>query len=117
MLADTYDIHLQYPDLAPFVGRLPRTCFEHYYTTPDGIDVPPPSRTLLEIHAWCAEVAHMSGAAEVLYRLCGENGVLRGHGRSGLGSSLRGREDMSANPVAGTEELVRALRQVQVGRA
>ena len=114
MLADTYDIHLQYPDLAPFVGRLPRTRFEHYYTTPDGIDVPPPSRTLLEIHAWCAEVAHMSGAAEVLYRLCGENGVLRGRS----GSSLTGGgRDMSANPVASTEELVRALRQVQVGRA
>ncbi|KAM5541892.1 hypothetical protein V8D89_004621 [Ganoderma adspersum] len=109
VLADTYDIHLQYPDLAPFVGRLPRTRFEHY-TTPDGVDVAPPSRTLLEIHASCAKVAHMSGAAEVLDRLYGENGVLRGRS----GSSLGGR-DMSTNPVASADELVRALRQVQVG--
>ncbi|PIL26862.1 hypothetical protein GSI_11042 [Ganoderma sinense ZZ0214-1] len=75
VLANTYDTHFQHPFLAPMIGLPPQICLRHG-TTPDGVDVPAPSRTLLEIHAWCAEVAHLSGAAAVLKRFYGEGGVL-----------------------------------------
>ncbi|KXN89744.1 hypothetical protein AN958_05284 [Leucoagaricus sp. SymC.cos] len=35
-------------------------------TTDDGVFIPPPHRSLLALHAACARIAHMSGAAEYL---------------------------------------------------
>ena len=97
---------MQRPLLAPFIGVLPQVRFRpHTVTTPDidGVEVPPPSRTLLEIHASCAKVAHLSGAARVLRDFyVGEDRFYGPH------------QDMSPNPAA-ADELVRALRRAQVG--
>jgi hypothetical protein len=39
------------------------------FETPDAVKLPVPSRTYLGIHAACAKVAHLSGAAEYIDRL------------------------------------------------
>ena len=99
---------MQHPLLTPFIGVLPQVRFRpHTVTTPDGpgVEVPPPSRTLLEIHASCAKVAHLSGAAGVLRDFYAEEDRFY---------SYEPHQDMSPNPAA-AEELVRTLRRAQVG--
>jgi len=44
-----------------------RDCLHHVtFTTPDPVKLPVPSPTYLSIHAACAKVAHLSGAAECI---------------------------------------------------
>ena len=47
-------------------------------TTPDGQLVRPPSRALLELHAACAKIAHLSGAGELLDDIYQEEGPMNG---------------------------------------
>ncbi|KAI1784654.1 hypothetical protein LXA43DRAFT_1121590 [Ganoderma leucocontextum] len=108
VLADTYDTHLQNPLLAPLIRLRPQARFRQSTTPDSGVEVPPPSRALLDIHAACAKVAHMSGAAQVLDDFYGEEGASHGQALS--------RQDMSPSP-AGAHELVRALKRAKVGEA
>jgi len=55
------------------------------FTTPDQDKLPVPSPTYLAIHAACAKVAHLSGAAECidkLYRDMDDSTTLDPHGAS-----------------------------------
>ncbi|KAJ8489174.1 hypothetical protein ONZ51_g3061 [Trametes cubensis] len=47
-------------------------------TTPDGQLVRPPSRALLELHAACAKIVHLSGAGELLDDIYQEEGPMNG---------------------------------------
>ncbi|CCM02473.1 uncharacterized protein FIBRA_04573 [Fibroporia radiculosa] len=47
------------------------------FTTPDDINLPLPSRTLLALHAACAKVAHLSGAGEYTERIDREAEYIR----------------------------------------
>ncbi len=64
------------------------------------MNVPPPSPTLLKIHAACAQIAHLSGVIEVLEELYGEE-------EYSTGLSLSN-PDMSIN-ACGAAELLHAL--------
>ena len=74
--------------------------------TSDGEEIPPPSPTLLAIQAACAQVAHMSGAAEILDDLYRDDDALAALSRTPW--------DMSFNADSAAV-LERALRRVQVG--
>jgi len=55
------------------------------FTTPDAERLPLPSPRYLEIHAACAKIAHLSGAAEYIERVLEyveEISVLADHGSS-----------------------------------
>ena len=55
------------------------------FTTPDPVKLPVPSPTYLAIHAACAKVAHMSGAAEYIdkfYRDMEDGMILNPNGAS-----------------------------------
>jgi len=51
-----------------FISRIHRTNTKLKLEppTPDPVNLPVPSRTYLAIHATCAKVAHLSGAAECI---------------------------------------------------
>ncbi|KAH9888962.1 hypothetical protein C8Q73DRAFT_708889 [Cubamyces lactineus] len=70
------------------------------FTTPDGQLVKPPSPALLELHAACARIAHLSGTAEVLDDVYQEE-----HPMNGIPLSL---PDMSVHAPA-ADYLQRAL--------
>ena len=74
--------------------------------TSDGEEIPPPSPTLLAIQAACAQVAHMSGAAEILDEFYRDDDALKALSHSPL--------DMSFNADSAAV-LERALRRIQVG--
>ena len=42
------------------------------FSTPDLVKLPPPSPDLLNLHAACAQVAHLSGAGEYVERILEE---------------------------------------------
>lgn len=74
VLQDTCDVHFfSAPDSR---GMNTRVQFQ-YHMTADGAHVIPPSRTLLEIHAANARIAHLSGAAEVLKTSMGSRALLK----------------------------------------
>ena len=76
------------------------------FSTPEGKVVPAPSPRLLEIHAACAQVAHLSGAAEILDEFYRDDCDRVELSRSPW--------DMSFDP-SGAAVLERALRRFQVG--
>ena len=56
------------------------------FTTSDPVNLPVPSRELLDLHAACCKVAHLSGAGEYIdtvYHDADEIGVLSADGASG----------------------------------
>ena len=69
-------------------------------STSEGKVIPAPNPKLLEIHAACAQVAHLSGAAGILNEFYTE--------------LSRSPWDMSFDP-SGAAVLERALRRFQVG--
>lgn len=73
-------------------------------------DIPPPHPTLIALHAACAQIAHFSGAGEVLDKFYNDEEFEELHGLAGNA------HDMSFNPV-GASALVRALYRLQVGAA
>ena len=107
IVANTYRVNAQDPSLAGPLDLVREVQF-HSYTTPDGEEFPPPSPTLLAIHAACARIAHMSGAAEVLDEFYRDD--------DGLGALSRTPWDMSFNADSAAV-LERALRRVQVDGA
>lgn len=81
----------------------------HHFTTDNGQVVSPPSPEILAIHATCAQVAHLSGVAEMLKELYqGED--------DGLCALSHSPHDMSVNP-ADFGALERVLRMLQVSGA
>lgn len=62
-IPNTYDVESFNPTFS--FGLKQRVSFRE--VTMDGEIVPPPSPQLLALHAACAKVAHLSGAAEHLY--------------------------------------------------
>jgi hypothetical protein len=70
---DTYRANVCDPNTFIWFGDLLREVRFHNSTTPDGRAVPPPDPGLLAIHAACAQVAHLSGAGEVLYEFDRDN--------------------------------------------
>ncbi|TFY74010.1 hypothetical protein EWM64_g10002 [Hericium alpestre] len=100
---NTYDVQVHHPVLR-YIGFLLQVQF-HAFITPEGDAVPPPSRKLLEIHAACAQIAHLSGAAEVLDEFYGNGDT----DRDALPGLSHNHGDLS-----GVSALDRALRRVQV---
>lgn len=76
-------------------------------TNQDGKVLKSPSQVLLELHAACAQTAHMSGAAEILDELYRDDGPMNG---MSLAAS-----DMSIAPAA-AEYLDRALLRAVTSR-
>ena len=66
IVAATYRVNVQDPYLYQFLPNLVREVRFRNVTTSEGKNIPAPSPKLLEIHAACAQIAHMSGAAEYL---------------------------------------------------
>ena len=71
VIANTYHVDVQDPSLYQLLPNLVREVRFSDFTTSEGKNIPAPSPKLLEIHAACAQIAHMSGAAEVLDELYG----------------------------------------------
>ncbi|KAI0261955.1 hypothetical protein BC834DRAFT_1043708 [Gloeopeniophorella convolvens] len=108
VIPDTYDVNLVDPSIFDvYPSLLQRISFQENMS-PDGDVVPPPSPVLLKLHAACAKIACVSGAAEVLDDFYRDSEPM-----GGLSVSY---QDMSFNP-AGAAELVRALNRVQLGGA
>ena len=72
IVADTYRVNVQDPLLYQILPTLVREVRFRDFTTSEGKNIPAPSPQLLEIHAACAQIAHMSGAAEVLDEFYGD---------------------------------------------
>ncbi|KAL4250487.1 hypothetical protein ABKN59_006960 [Abortiporus biennis] len=69
IISDTYDINTSIPRAVSIGLRIQdQVTFSSSQLFIDGqnISIPPPHKRLLEIHAACAQIAHMSGAAQVL---------------------------------------------------
>lgn len=77
-------------------------------TNQSGKVLKPPSRVLLELHAACAQIAHRSGAAEILDELYRDDGPMNGISLAAL--------DTSIAPAA-AEYLDRALLRVVTSSA
>ena len=106
IIANTYRVNVQDPLLYQILPTLVREVRFRNFTTSESKNIPAPSPKLLAIHAACAQIAHMSGAAGVLdefYRDDGERAEL-----------TRAPWDMSFD-AAGAAVLERALRRMQVG--
>lgn len=104
IVKDAYSINLAHPELRTGMGLLPEVRFQEVQYK--GEVIPPPSATLLALHAACAQIAHLSGAAEVLEEYYKDVEELHGLSCHPL--------DMSYNP-SGAAALEEALYKVQVG--
>ncbi|RPD60458.1 E1-like protein-activating [Lentinus tigrinus ALCF2SS1-6] len=113
VLPNVYDINGPFRDAPRFlalVGFLPRVAFRPLLAE-DGstVRVPAPHAKLIALHAACAKVAQMSGAAGVLTELFGnpEDETEVRCVEQGL-TLTTGRREMRVHP-RGAEELLRAL--------
>ena len=106
IIANTYRVNAQDPLLHQILPNLVREIRFRNSTTPEGKNIPAPSPKFLAIHAACAQIAHMSGAAKVLDELYRDDGEQAELSRTSW--------DMSFDPV-GAAFLERALRRIQNG--
>ncbi|KAI0797151.1 hypothetical protein C8Q75DRAFT_862859 [Abortiporus biennis] len=103
---DTYNINTSItPDRSAAFGIRDQVTFTSSQFLVQGsvITIPPPHKRLLEIHAACAQIAHMSGAAEALDEFTSDTEPFLLTVDS---------KKMDVNP-RGLEELTRALYNIQ----
>ena len=70
------------------------------FTTPDAARLPVPKREYLELHATCAKVAHLSGAAEYVDRILEDTEDVRVLSSDGGSAEILEHALLSASPRA-----------------
>ncbi|KAJ8461922.1 hypothetical protein ONZ51_g11233 [Trametes cubensis] len=78
IIPNTYNVVFRDAIEARICSHIKRQVQFREVTTPDGQLVRPPSRALLELHAACAKIAHLSGAGELLDDIYQEEGPMNG---------------------------------------